>query len=310
VRYLLSCMVVGEQGMPLRTLSAQLPGKEGYFAIMGSTNRIRPLIVAALLVVVLVVGGLLALGLALRSKTTGGSPASTTTPGLYRAQITATPRVSLTETASADLTATAQANSTATAVVFAANPDPYAAGGKLVLLDPLRDNSLGFAWDEGSFSDGGCTFSGGAYHVLSAKTQAFHYCVANYGIYHNFSFEAQVQVIKGDCGGLIFRADSSTSSLYLFEVCRDGSFSLYLYKGSAHSTLLAHGASPAIEPGLKQVDVLAVVAQGSTIALYANKKRIASVRDSSYSQGQIGLVADAFNDQTEVVFSNARLWTM
>ena len=271
------------------------------------TNRFWLLVIAVLLVVMLVVGGVLAF--ALRSNSPTASPPGGSTPGLSPAQITATARENLTATANAGLTATAQANLAATASVTAGNQNPYAAGGTLAILDPLRDNSLGFGWDEGSFSDGGCTFSEGAYHANTVKTNAFHYCVANSATYGNFTFEAQVRIIKGDCGGLIFRADSNTGKLYLFEVCQDGSYNFYMYKdASGNSTLLANASSSAIKSGLNQVNVLAITARGDAITLYVNRQKITSITNNAYSHGQIALVADSFNNPTEVVFSNARLW--
>ena len=73
--------------------------------------------------------------------------------------------------------------------------------------------------------------------------------------------------------------------------------------------MLANAASPAIKAGVNQTNVLAVTAQGSTITLYMNGQKITSVSNNAYSQGQVALVADSFNNPTGVLFSNARLWT-
>jgi len=196
--------------------------------------------------------------------------------------------------------------------VIAANANPYPpGGGTLVLSDPLADDSQGHGWDVGSTADGMCAFGGGAYHVSSTKTQHYHFCAPSIPDVSNFAFEAQVTLLKGDCGGLIFRrTDNTGDQLYLFEVCQDGSYSLYLYTTS-NSNVLASGSPTAIMRGLNQSNVLAVVALGNMLVLYVNKQRITSVSDSTYSHGQIALAADAFNNSpTEVAFSNARLWTL
>jgi len=266
------------------------------------------LVVVPLLVLILVLGGVLAL--VLRPKTSGGSPQVTATPALSAAQMTATAQANLTATANANLTATAQANLTATASVIAANPNPYASGGTLVMLDPLSDNTHGFAWAQGTGADGACTFTTGGYQVSSPKTQFYYYCDSTSNTYSNFTFEVQVRIVKGDCGGMVFRADLNTGKLYLFEVCTDGSYNLYDYRNSSgDSSLLANASSPAIKSGLNQANVLAVTAQGSTLTIYVNRQKITSVTNSAYSQGQVGLVADSNNNPTGVVFSNARLWT-
>lgn len=267
------------------------------------------LIVVPLLVVILVLGGVLAL--VLRAKSPGGSsPQTTPTPALSASQLTATAQANLTATANANLTATAQANLTATASVIAANPNPYASGGTLAMLDPLTDNSRGFGWPQGTAAEGACTFTTAGYQVNSAKAQFYYFCASTSNSYSNFTFEVQAQVTKGDCGGLIFRADTTTGKLYLFETCTDGSYNLYVYRNfSGDSTLLANASSPAIKSGLNQSNVLAVTAQGGTLTLYVNRQKITSVTNGDFSQGKVGVVADSNNNPTGVVFSNARLWT-
>ena len=267
------------------------------------------LVVVTLLVIILILGGVLAF--VLRSKSTTATPQAGTTPALSAVQMSATARAHLTATANAKLTATAQANLKATATVVAGNQNPYASGGTLVMNDALSDNSRGFGWEQGTSADGSCTFTAGAYQVNSTKTQAFHYCAANSGTYRNFTFEAQVQIVKGDCGGLIFRADSNTGKLYIFEVCTDGSYSLYVYRNSSgDSSLLANASSSAIKSGPNQANVLAVTARGSLLVLYVNMQKITSVNNGAFSQGQVARAADSFNNATLVVFSNARLWTL
>ncbi len=257
----------------------------------------------ALIVLVLIVGGVVAV---LRP---GALPISSTTP----AQATATAHAEETATITSALTATVGANATATASVIAANPDPYPpTSGKLALYDPLSDNTKGYSWDTGTSASGTCAFTGQAYHVSPAKTPFFYVCAANATNFNNFAFEVQMEISKGDCGGLIFRADSSSGKLYFFDVCQDGSYHLYLYMDYSgnHTKVLAGGSSPPIKTGLGQSNVLAVVAQGNTLDLYVNKQKVTSASDGTYSQGQIGLVGDSSSNPTEVVFSNAKVWTL
>jgi hypothetical protein len=51
------------------------------------------------------------------------------------------------------------------------------------------------------------------------------------------------------------------------------------------------------------------VANGSNISLYVNNQQIDNVSDSTFSQGEIG-VAASNNNLTEVVFTNAKVWTL
>ena len=85
----------------------------------------------------------------------------------------------------------------------------------------------------------------------------------------------------------------------------------YIDNSGANETMLWTGWSPAIHTGLGQQNTIAVVASGSTMTFYANEQQIAQVQDSSYTSGSIGLIADpALRHPTEVVYRNARLWTL
>jgi hypothetical protein len=117
-------------------------------------------------------------------------------------------------------------------------------------------------------------------------------------------------ILKGDGGGLIFRAEGTNSNFYYFRINRDGSYALYLYTntGSIHGQTLVSGLAPAIHTGLHVPNVLAVVAHGSSFDLYVNDQRIDSASNSAYSSGQIGLAAAYLTGPTEVTFSHARVW--
>jgi hypothetical protein len=215
-------------------------------------------------------------------------------------------------TVTSSLTATANAQATATASVIAANPDPYTPGsGKLALVDPLSDNSKGYSWDVGQFTDGACVFNGGAYHTSTPKTNFFYTCTAQATDFSNFAFEVQMKILQGDCGGLIFRAESKSGKLYFLEVCQVGTYHLYRYLDYTGNNVadLAGGSSAALVTGLNQTNVIAAVAQGSTLTIYFNKQKVVSASDSTFSHGQIGLVADANTNPTEVAYNNVKVWT-
>jgi eukaryotic-like serine/threonine-protein kinase len=187
--------------------------------------------------------------------------------------------------------------------------NPYPPFGTLVLNDPLSDNSQGYAWYSYSTNkDGGaCQFTGGAYHVSQSNAQYINFCNASNTNFSNFAFEVQMRIIQGDCGGVIFRFQTpNNGTFYHFDVCQDGRYALY---NSYTITLIQPHSSSAIHTGLNQSNLIAVVANGSTLDLYVNSQKIDSVSDSAHSQGQIGVAATVVNNPTEVVFSNAKVWT-
>jgi hypothetical protein len=121
-------------------------------------------------------------------------------------------------------------------------------------------------------------------------------------------------IINGDGGGIFFRADAQSTKLYSFFVSADGIYALILYTGSSDAQMLRNTTlSDAIKQGLNQTNLIAVSAIGNTITLYINHQQLVSVNDSTYSHGQIGLVAAPYggsDNPTEVAFSNAKVWTL
>ncbi len=208
-------------------------------------------------------------------------------------------------------TATAQAQALATASAIAAIPNHY--GGTLALDDPLRNQNGGYGWPQGSNNTGGsCMFTGGAYHVSESNTNEIVYCSA-LPDYSNFAFEVQMTISKSNGeGGIIFRLGNTNNTSYIFFVNQDGKYELDLRQGisiSQTKVLVPSISTSAIHRGLGQTNVIAVVANGSTITLYVNYQKLASKTDVSYSHGQIGVVAVANSQPTEVVYSNAKVWT-
>lgn len=222
----------------------------------------------------------------------------------------ATAQAHATNTAAANATANSLANATATASVIAANPDPYGHGqGTLALYDLLSGNNRHkYGWNVGST----CIFKGGAYHANILNQHFTDTCVAKATDFFNFVFEVRMTITKGDCGGVAFRNDPVTDKHYFFEVCQNGYYAFLLYAGGSGviSKIFANRTSMAIRTGTNQANVIAVVANVGTFDLYANKQKIVSISDRTFSHGQIGVVASASNNPTEVVYSNAKVWTL
>ncbi len=190
-----------------------------------------------------------------------------------------------------------------------ANPYPPNTG-TLALNDSLSDNSNGYFWSENNDSTGRCEFSGGAYHDSVLPHVSSHNCFAVTTNFNNFAYEVQMTIIQGDSGGIVFRANESQGSEYLFRIGIDGSYALEIYNNNAYIGTLTSSPSTAINTGPNQSNLIAVVANGSNIDLYVNKQQIYFVIDSTYSQGEIGVAASSNGNPTEVVFTNAKVWTL
>jgi hypothetical protein len=199
------------------------------------------------------------------------------------------------------MTRTAQAQATA------AVENPYIHhNGKLVLIDPLHINSKSQNWDV----NGNCAFIGATYHAIAPSPDFSDYCTANATNFSNFAFEVSMKIIKGDAGGVLFRVENTKPNRYYdFYVGQDGTYGLEVVNGLKSSNL-KQGASTAIRQGLNQENLVGVVAQGNTITLYVNHQSLGTVTNETYKHGQIGVYAVVYSHPTEVVFSNARLWTL
>jgi hypothetical protein len=161
-------------------------------------------------------------------------------------QATETAQVSAMMTAAANATATATeitgVNATATAQAFAnatatsqniqtatyQNPyPPYR--GTLTLDDPLDDNSQGHNWEEYTLPNmDKCQFVSGALEsIVGSGARNSNVCMGKNTDFTNFAFQVQMTLLKGNCGGISFRGNSSIGFHYEFIVCSDGTYEMY-----------------------------------------------------------------------------------
>lgn len=220
-------------------------------------------------------------------------------------------QIDATTTAQIDATATTSAATVATATTTSQNPyPPY--HGTLALSDSLSKNSVHSKWDETVNAAGyACKFTEGAYHVNELVADHFTDCVASGSDFSDFAYQVQMTIVKGDRGGFVFRVDSTLDEdFYYFNINMVGGYALDIYSTKGYLKTLSSGFSSAFHRGFNQMNLIAVVAQGSKIDLYVNLQHIVSVSDGTYSHGQIGVVAEDDFNPAEVVYSNAKVWQL
>lgn len=184
--------------------------------------------------------------------------------------------------------------------------------GTLVLQDPLVDNTRGYDWNELVTSTYACKFEAGVYHVIQTQYHFFTDCFAEHGGVHfsNFTIQVQMKVIRGDCGGIVFRADSTEKQFYFYRVCQNGFYDLRRFVDNTNQTAqtLTSGFSSAIVKGINATNLIAVVAQGSELDLYVNQQDVRGITDTAYSDGKIAVAASQNGNPTEVIFNNIKIW--
>jgi serine/threonine protein kinase len=207
-------------------------------------------------------------------------------------------------------TSTAQVGTTApTPVTPTAQQNPYANGGKLVLDDPLLDNSKGYNWLTGANQKGAtCEFRGDGYYSTQPAQGFFHSCPAGNTDFSNFAFEVQMTLISGDYAGIIF-CNATDNTYYLFRIGVNGSYTLLLFtQANSDGVPLASGS---ISVNLSQANLIAVVVSGGSIKLYVNRQLIMSVNDSTNTHGRIAVFSwNATGSSAEAMFRNAKVWTL
>lgn len=239
--------------------------------------------------------------------------ATATVQAFSRSTAAVNAQASSTAVANTKISATAQARAT---VQGQATASAYqglytqATGGAPVISSPLafQDNSN---WDVYDTNDGGgCSFVGGALHSNVLTKGYYVPCFARNTNVTNFAFQVQMIIVKGDEGGLLFRANPSTNQYYFFMVSRGGYFSLYLSKDKQHNLSIAGDNSNAIKTTIGDPNLLTVIGKGSTFYLYINKQFAGSVNDPSFASGQIGVFGSDHTNTTEVAFKNAQVWAL
>jgi eukaryotic-like serine/threonine-protein kinase len=226
---------------------------------------------------------------------------ATATASVQAANATATVK-----TQAANATATAQIQATVTDAL-----DPYPPfNGILALDDTLVDANHGQNWYQGR-TIGDCKFESGAYHVVVQGHIGFiQGCTQPVSDFSNFAYEIQVQILQGDIGGMLFRADFQKTQAYEFIIDTNGCYQFIVIGGpSSGKSLIAQCNKEAIGTG-SSTNLLAVVADGSTFRLYANRQLLATVKDSTYSHGSIGVGAINLSIQTDAAFNYAKVWKM
>jgi len=231
---------------------------------------------------------------------------------------TATANAHATATANAHATATAIANATGTAIfnatvtaiananatATAQTTSQYPPFTNLSLFDPLTSSNGSSGW--ASVSQ--CQFTSAGYQVSIAQLGFNEECFAGSTDFSNFAYQVTMTIVKGDCGGLIFRAVDN-QNFYTFNVCQNGQFDSLLYVKNVNTGSTKLTSSSAIHGGLNQANVLAVVVQGNTFNLYANGQHLFTVTDNTFTHGEIGVLASDSTSPTVVNYSNALVWT-
>ncbi|MGZ6386375.1 MAG: hypothetical protein ACXWOL_13175, partial [Ktedonobacteraceae bacterium] len=223
---------------------------------------------------------------------------------------TATAMSQETATAIAGLTVTAEAKASATAGVILT-----ATSGSPVYLDALNNaesaNTVEANWDQNSK----CVFGQDGYHVKEGTN--WHGCKESSNFYQNMALTVNARILSGVSGGLFFRVSTDVFgeySGYLFEITTSGKYRISLFSQRITATITPlknWTSSPALRQGYATNNTLQVIAQGSSLSLYANGVFLVQLADSTYTSGLIAFFATTDGvKQANVVYGNLKVYPM
>lgn len=192
---------------------------------------------------------------------------------------------------------------------------------KHALLSSALNRQDGLRWDENNQ----CGFRQGAYHVLLPATSYVAECFAHVGPFGpNFALQADITVLKGYSGGLVFRAEGPSSnwdvitSRVPIDIWGQYNFDL------ASTNVPCHLSKDSIDPnycysphgtityGTGVTNTMTVIALGSLVYIYVNGFFIdqAKAPASSPLTGFLGVFANGSHATADVAFRHLRIWSL
>jgi hypothetical protein len=204
-------------------------------------------------------------------------------------------------------TTTAQTTPTATAA-----PDAQQLYQQVISQSPYITDSLQDAttsrWAVYEKPVYGCEIKSDGLHVHTQHAAHFAYCTSGQGEFNNFAFQVDMKIVSGKAGGITFRMDGE--NYYTFYANADGSYMVYVIQNNQAGSPLGAGKMTSFNAGAGQKNTLTLIAQDDQIYLYVNGTNFAQIQDSTYSGGDLGVIADDHDAPAEVVYTNAKIWRL
>lgn len=188
--------------------------------------------------------------------------------------------------------------------LFAGTPEAPVESNVL-FQDDFSDPVSG--WDRVSVEQGVTDYADGSYRILvnAANTDVW----ANPNLsFSDVQIEVDATKVGGDDNndyGLICRYQDS-QNFYFFYISSDGYYAIGKMAGGEQQLIGTDSmpTSDAIKEG-NVTNRLRADCNGSTLSLYINGTFVASQEDSTYTSGDVGLIAGAFDvPGTDILFDN------
>ncbi|HEM61795.1 MAG TPA: hypothetical protein ENO24_05860 [Chloroflexi bacterium] len=180
-------------------------------------------------------------------------------------------------------------------------PAPTVPNWPVVLADDFDDAESGF---DGSSSDQGQLSYQGSQYIIGVVPENQVVWSTRSGYVTDFAVEVAVESDGGvGFGGIIFRNQGEGQGgprAYVFAVTPGGEYSL-MKLGQAAEMILGWRGSNHVRTGA-DTNRLRVVCVGATLTLYVNGQYLDSVRDVTFVEGEVGMIAGTRVGDTHALF--------
>jgi len=187
-------------------------------------------------------------------------------------------------------------------------PAGSSGSASILFQDNFSDTSSG--WDQYSSANGSTDYASGGYRINVTQP--------NYSFFANpsqtFQNDVRIEVDATKSGGpddnafgVICRYQD-VDNYYYFYISSDGFVGIGANKAGTKSIISSSDGKLTTDSSIKQgaaTNHLRADCVGSTLTLYANGTQVATASDSSFTGGDVGLIARTFDTGgTDILFSN------
>ncbi len=149
----------------------------------------------------------------------------------------------------------------------------------------------------------------GSYSIRLKSADEAHWVWYPGKTWDNAVIEVDANVVSGTAFvgyGLAFHISQLGDSATIFDLTRNGRFSLYNYSRPIYTLLVGSTASSAIQLD-NTANHLKVILQGNQLALYVNHQWLDTISNKSFSPGRVGLFVETRDPDAKVAFSNLKI---
>ena len=189
-----------------------------------------------------------------------------------------------------------------------ANPTTGGTSSNILFQDNFRDTSSG--WDQANSADGSTDYQNGGYRINVLTPNVSLWANPSKNFQSDVSIEVDAAKTAGpddNAFGVICRYQD-TKNFYKFYITSDGYAGIS--KEENGNTAVISSADGNIQPvdGINQglaSNHIRADCVGSTLTLYANGTQVATATDTSFTGGDVGLIARSYDTGgTDILFTN------